>query len=214
MGLSKKNDIEKFNFLDTENTALSVDVIGTIDKALRTVRLIVPAAAVITALKPDIAVSLGATISPLDGVVRNFTNPLTYTVTAEDGITTQVWTVTVTKGNSDQKIITKFNFLASENVGVLTENITGVIDVTNRAVYLEVYPNTVITALKPDISVTAFATISPADGVVQNFTKVIDYTVTAQNATTNVYRVTVKKSKKAVKPIKMKYTVNEADGVF
>ncbi len=41
--------------------------------------------------------STGATINPLSGVAQNFTSPVEYTVTAEDNVTTKVWTVTVTE---------------------------------------------------------------------------------------------------------------------
>ena len=49
-----------------------------------------------SALAPMITVSEGATITPASLVTLDFTNPVTYTVTAEDGTTTVVWTVTVT----------------------------------------------------------------------------------------------------------------------
>jgi len=39
----------------------------------------------------------GATVIPASGVSRDFTNPVPYTVTAEDGITIQEWVVTVTQ---------------------------------------------------------------------------------------------------------------------
>ncbi|MBI4646728.1 MAG: lamin tail domain-containing protein [Bacteroidia bacterium] len=49
----------------------------------------------ITNLTPLITISNGATMVPASGVPQNFTNPVLYTVTAEDGITTKIWTVTV-----------------------------------------------------------------------------------------------------------------------
>ena len=42
----------------------------------------------VTAIEPTIELSLGATVD-LSGV-QDFTNPVTYTVTAEDGVTTMV----------------------------------------------------------------------------------------------------------------------------
>ncbi|WP_031427815.1 PKD domain-containing protein [Flavimarina sp. Hel_I_48] len=50
----------------------------------------------LTALTPVIGVSAGASISPDSGVVQDFTNPVLYTVTAEDG-TMQEWSVRVTE---------------------------------------------------------------------------------------------------------------------
>lgn len=48
----------------------------------------------ITNVTPIIAVSAGATVVPASGVSQDFTNPITYTVTAEDGSTTN-YVVTV-----------------------------------------------------------------------------------------------------------------------
>ena len=52
-------------------------------------------------LVPTIDLSANATSSPASGVAQNFTSPVTYTVTAEDG-TTQAWVVTVTKTAAGQ----------------------------------------------------------------------------------------------------------------
>ena len=53
---------------------------------------------------------------PTSGVARDFTNPVPYTVTAEDGVTYQEWTVTVTQGADPEEppvetgpAIVKFN---------------------------------------------------------------------------------------------------------
>ncbi|MBI4646725.1 MAG: DUF5018 domain-containing protein [Bacteroidia bacterium] len=50
---------------------------------------------VITNLTPTIVISSGATIAPASGVSQNFTNPVHYIVTAENGTTTKDWTVAV-----------------------------------------------------------------------------------------------------------------------
>jgi len=49
----------------------------------------------VTDLVPTIAISLGASIAPVNKVAQDFTNPVEYVVTAADG-TTKTWTVTVT----------------------------------------------------------------------------------------------------------------------
>ncbi|MBK6347548.1 MAG: T9SS type A sorting domain-containing protein [Bacteroidales bacterium] len=49
----------------------------------------------VTALTPTITVSALASIDPASGVARDFTNPVTYTVTSES-TSQKVWTVTVT----------------------------------------------------------------------------------------------------------------------
>jgi hypothetical protein len=57
----------------------------------------VPHGTDVTGLVPGITVSEGASVSPASGAARNFTSPVTYTVTAADGSTaTYIVTVTVT----------------------------------------------------------------------------------------------------------------------
>ena len=66
--------------------------LGTIDEESNEISLIVPESANLSALAPEISVSPGATISPASGSTQDFTNPVTYTVTAEDG-STETYTV-------------------------------------------------------------------------------------------------------------------------
>jgi hypothetical protein len=71
-------------------SGLSPAVTGVIDGV--NITLIVPLNTNVTALVPTIAVSPKATVSPTTGLPQNFTNPVSYTVTAEDG-TTQTYSV-------------------------------------------------------------------------------------------------------------------------
>ena len=70
---------------------------ATINSTAGTIAIEVNSTADLTALTPTIQVSAGASISPASGAVQDFTNPVTYTVTAQDNNTTKPWTVTVTK---------------------------------------------------------------------------------------------------------------------
>lgn len=76
---SPQKDILSFKFEDFNPL-----VEGDIDTALRTVKLRVPVATKVVALKPTITVSPQASISPNSLVIQNFTNPLTYFVVAAD----------------------------------------------------------------------------------------------------------------------------------
>ena len=67
---------------------------GVINETAKTIAVKVPAGTTLTDLVPTITVSEKASVNPLSGVAQNFTNPATYTVTAEDG-STAVYTVTV-----------------------------------------------------------------------------------------------------------------------
>jgi ELWxxDGT repeat protein len=68
---------------------------ATIDATNHTVSIEVATSADITSLTPTVTLSVGAVISPSGA--QDFTSAVTYTVTAQDGSTTQDWVVTVTQ---------------------------------------------------------------------------------------------------------------------
>ncbi|ADR23160.1 hypothetical protein MATR_29910 [Marivirga tractuosa] len=88
--LNTATDIVSFNLatstsaaiIDTSNHKIEVEVEGLSD---------------VTSLTPEIEISEGASISPDTNVSRDFTEAVQYTVTAQDGSTTQEWEVAVTK---------------------------------------------------------------------------------------------------------------------
>jgi uncharacterized repeat protein (TIGR01451 family) len=80
--------------------------------------------------------------------------------------------------------MTAFNFNA------LTPAVIGVVNETTKTVALTVPFGTVVTALVPTITMTG-ASVSPASGVAANFTSPVVYTVTAADASTQAYTVTV-----------------------
>jgi hypothetical protein len=69
---------------------------ATINNTAATVTVLVNAQTDVTSLTPTITISPLASINPPSGAVLNFTSPVNYTVTAQDG-TTKTWKVTVTK---------------------------------------------------------------------------------------------------------------------
>lgn len=83
-------DIVTFTLADQTGAA-------TINATAHTVAIEIAYTANITNLTPTLTLSYGATVIPLSGVSRDFTSPVPYTVTAEDGVTYQEWTVTVTQ---------------------------------------------------------------------------------------------------------------------
>lgn len=72
---------------------------ATINNSNATVNLTVASSINLKSITPNILVSNFASINPASGVAQDFTNPVTYTVTAEDA-STKKWTVTVTKQSS------------------------------------------------------------------------------------------------------------------
>ena len=75
--------------LSNQNLIISFTVSGvngSIDNASNAVLATIPEGA-LTALSPTITISPGATINPASGTPQDFSSPVTYTVTAQDGST-------------------------------------------------------------------------------------------------------------------------------
>ena len=86
-GKNDEKSILLFSFSDPE-------AVGVIDNEYGTVTLVVPLGADIKNLAPNIIISDGASISPASGASQDFTNPVIYKITAQDG-STKDYTVTV-----------------------------------------------------------------------------------------------------------------------
>ncbi|MEH0157413.1 FG-GAP-like repeat-containing protein [Limibacter armeniacum] len=95
-----KSEIKAFSFADELAPAI-------IDAAARTIEINVDGVPDLTSLTASFELSFGATATvasttQTSGVTANdFTNPVIYTITAEDGSSTQDWTVSVALGCSD-----------------------------------------------------------------------------------------------------------------
>ncbi|MBV6646635.1 MAG: DUF5018 domain-containing protein [Cyclobacteriaceae bacterium] len=143
----------------------------------------VPFGTDLTSLSPTVTVSQSATVSPASGAAQDFTSPVTYTVMAEDGSTAD-YTVTVSvEAGSDAKDITSFVFEG------LDPDVTGVI--TGTEIAADVPFGTDVTTLVPTIVISDLASVDPATGAAQDFTNAVNYTVTAQDGSDQVYTVTV-----------------------
>lgn len=193
--------INTFSFLgwhgknnEAEIVSFEVDMqmaAATINTTAATITLEVLNGTNLATLTPEFTLSLGATatiaaVEQVSGVtVVDFTNPVQYTVTAEDGVTEKIWTVTITEAAvSDKAEIVSFSL--AEQIGPAT------IDSEAKTVEITVAPGTDVAILTPTITVSLGATISPESGVVQDFTDAFDYIVTAQDGTTTkVWTVTV-----------------------
>lgn len=177
---SSAKEIISFKF-----EALTPIVNGSIDANQKQIALVVPFGTSLTALMPTIEVSGKATISPASGVEQNFTNPVIYTVTAEDGSTqSYAITVSVEVPKESAKEITSFKFTS------LIPEVVGTINQAEKKIELIVPHGTSLTALTPVIQISEKATILPVAGP-QNFTNPITYTVTAEDGSTQTYTVIV-----------------------
>ena len=88
---SSSKALESFTLQAARNPALGADVEGAIDGT--SVRLLLPYGAALQALVPTLQFQ-GATVSPPSGVAQDFSQPVTYRVTAADG-SWQEFTATV-----------------------------------------------------------------------------------------------------------------------
>jgi hypothetical protein len=83
--LDSDADITKFVVAGVEATISGTDITAE-----------VPNGTDVTKLKPTITISKDATVSPKSGAQKDFTDPVQYVVTAEDGTTKKTYTVTIT----------------------------------------------------------------------------------------------------------------------
>ncbi|WP_160143714.1 hypothetical protein [Chryseolinea soli] len=88
---------------------------------------------------------------------------------------------------SSEKSITSFSFRAAENPN-LSSDVQGTI--SGAAIHCILPAGVSVTALKPTIVHTGNA-ISPASGVSTDFTNLVNYTVTAQDRSTQAYAISV-----------------------
>jgi hypothetical protein len=124
-------------------------------------------------MRPTITLSPGATVSPESGMARNFfTNEgITYTVTAEDGVTKKIYTVKATRTKS----------AACEIVSFIVNDVEWEIDGTD--ITHSFSSGTTAGYLTPRIILSPGATVSPESDVAHNFftDEGVTYTVTAEN---------------------------------
>lgn len=139
-----------------------------------------PSGSTITSLSPSAEVSNDATVSPAFGTSQDFTNPVLYTVTAQDG-STNVYTVvsTIAVTLSSAKDITNFT------VAGVPATISG------TTISATVPFGTNLTNIAPIGLISAASTVNPAFTVPQSFGSMVSYTVTAQDLSTKIYNVTV-----------------------
>ena len=178
-----------------EITVFSINgVSGKIDGTA--ISLTLPYGTDVTSLTPTITIT-GVSISPASGVARNFTSSVLYTVAAADS-STQDYTVTVSVALSTAKEITAFSI----------NGVSGKIEGT--AISLTLPYGTDVTSLTPTITITGVS-ISPASGVVRNFTSSVLYTVAAADSSTQDYTVTVSVALSSEKEITA-FSINGVSG--
>jgi hypothetical protein len=191
--VSTGNRLLSFDF----NTGFPSPIIGVISG--NTATLTVPNSTDVTSLiatfttSPFSKLSIGA-LNQVSGVTpNNFTNPIQYTCTAEDG-SFDFYTVTVVKApvQTGREILT-FSFEG------IVPGVAGVINQTTRNITVNVPFTTDVTTLAATFTASPLATVRVGPTVqisgvsINNFTSPVTYTVTAENTLSQTYVVTVTK---------------------
>ncbi|MEI6606685.1 MAG: DUF2341 domain-containing protein [Verrucomicrobiota bacterium] len=129
-------------------------------------------------LSPTIKVAEKATVKPASGIAGDFSKPVSYNVTAEDGTAT-IYRVAVTvQPKSSAKEISGCTFGAF-----------GAAAITGDSIHIAVPASQSLKTLAPAFTVSPFATLRPASGSVNDFTRPVTYTLTAQDGSTRAYQV-------------------------
>src|SRR5664280_282449 len=165
-------------------------VVGTINETAKTIAVTMPLGTDVTALVATFtttgaSVKVGSTVQISGTTAHNFTDPVIYTVTAADA-TTQDYMVFVTVALSSAKAITAFSLAG----------VVGTINETGKTMAVTMPFGTNVTALVATFTTTGASvkvgsTVQISGTTANNFTSPIIYTVTATNATTQDYTVTV-----------------------
>jgi len=174
---SSDKAITSFNF---ENPAAE----GVITESTHSIAITVPYGTDVTGLIPTITYT-GETISPASGAAQDFTNPVVYTVTSGTG-STQDYTITITVASISAKSITSFSL----------DGVAGTIDETGKTIAVTMPSGTNVTSLVATFTTTGASvkvgsTVQISGTTARNFTNPVVYTVTAADATTQDYTVTV-----------------------
>ena len=133
---SPEKEIKSFKFEKANNPSLAADAVGTIDG--KNISVTVSSGAELSALKatftlsPRAALKIGTTVQVDKTTVNSYSSPVTYTVVAEDGSTTD-YTVTVTRLFSSEKSILSYAFEKAKNPALLYD-IQATIDQQGRKI--------------------------------------------------------------------------------
>ncbi len=134
-------------------------------------------------LTPIVVVSEGATVDPPSGLTVDFTDPVTYTITAQDGSTAS-YLITINKNLSRRSNIKDFQLIGTEQI----------VEREGDNLFIYVPYETDVTSIATEIAISDKATITPESGVLMNFTNPQTYTVTASDGSEKSFLVVVKKS--------------------
>jgi hypothetical protein len=176
---------------------------GVIREPEKTVTFTVPHGAVAAELIPQIT-HTGIRVRPENGVLQEFSGPVVYTVTAEDG-SIQEYTVTVTITANTAKSITQCEIEYQEGRFALG-------DIQEDRIAVTVPYGAGVTFLVPHITHTGVR-LDPPNEQPRNFSGPVLYTVIAEDGSFREYTVTVQAAPSDAKVINA-FTIGTSTGMI
>ena len=186
-----------FGLNKTENTQLSDNYTGTISGTI--VSIVVPYNTNLSSFKatftnsPKSTVKVGNTEQQDKVTVNNFSNPIIYTVTAEDG-SSMNYTVTITCAPNPAKDLLTFSFQKAKNSS-LPYDVVGTVDLAAKRVLCTIpagvgKTNLIATFTLSEKATAKVGSVVQLSGVTSNnFTSILTYTIVAEDASTNNYSI-------------------------
>jgi len=156
---------------------------GTIHQESSIIDVEVPYSTDVSSLITELVISDKATVKPNSGVVQDFTSPVTYMVSAEDG-STATYKVSVTVANIKNADI----------LGFTVDGMQGDINQEEKTITLTLPHTAEISNLKPVLTISEGASVNRNSAVEVNFTETVIYTVTNSDGHTKSYQVTINKA--------------------
>jgi len=162
------------------------EILGKINEQAREILLKTKGLEKETSIVPTITFPTNASISPSLSLAQNFNQNISYTVTAFNGEQREYTIITDNTEFSTEKKILEFNLKVGNNEYV------GDIDHENFTI--DIIANDDVSNIKPTIKISDKATITPNEDDFQDFTNTsnIEYKVTAEDGSENIYKVNTK----------------------
>lgn len=182
--LSTEKRITYFGIETYSNIDLSSDAVGVISND--TIRFTLTDGYPLFYLFPTIHFS-GKHIAPAQTIAQNFSNPVSYVVTAEDGTTKTFIVLGKSIFNISSKDILSFSFRASNNPSIAAE-VKG--NIGNDSILVRLPFGTDLNHLTPFVLINGIS-LSPDNLIPQNFTHPVVYKVTAEDGSSKNYVVVV-----------------------
>jgi uncharacterized lipoprotein YddW (UPF0748 family) len=162
------------------------DAVINIDSVLNTISIAVKSTVPVNAITINLAVSPKSVVTPVSGTKLDFTNPVKYTVIAENGDKRE-YTISVNNLSGEKKII-------SASVATALTDIKYNAVVAANTVSILVPYGIDLSKLKIDAVLSPGAVANPAFGTENNYSSPVVHTITAANGTKTAYTVTVTNS--------------------